>query len=168
MIDTDGIVARRARASDGEKLFAFVTRALRGRLELDAEAVLARLGEVGFFLAERDGRLLGLLGWHVEDLVACVTDLLIWSAADRLEVAEVLLEEMESEAAGLSAEAALLLLPKSSSPELLAFCGALGYSQRVVADLPGSWRQTALEAGRSDAETIPVKQLRAEYVVRPL
>jgi len=168
MIDRDGIVARRARASDAEKLVAFVTRALRGRLELDAEAVLARLGEVGFLLAEQDGRLHALLGWHVENLVACVTDLLICSAVDRFQVAEALLEEMESAATGLSAEAALLLLPKSSSPALLEFCGALGYSQRIVADLPGSWRQTALEAGRRDADTIPVKQLRAERVVRPL
>jgi len=168
MIDRDGVVARRARASDGGKLVAFVTRALRGRLELDLEAVLVRLGEAGFLLAEQDGRLLGLLGWHVENLVACVTDLLIWSAVDRLQVADVLLEEMESAAAALSAEAALLLLPKSSGPELLAFCGALGYSQRQVADLPGSWRQTALEAGRQHADTIPVKQLRAQRIVRPL
>jgi len=126
MIDRDGIVARRARASDGEKLVAFVTCALRGRLELDVEAVIARLGEVGFFLAEQDGRLLGLLGWHIENLVACVTDLLIWSAVDRLQVAEVLLDEMESAAARLSAEAALLLLPRSSSRGCSRFVERLG------------------------------------------
>ena len=168
MIDRDGIVARRARANDGERVVGFVTGALGGRLELELEAALARLGDTGFFVAEQNGRLLGLLGWHVENLVACVTDLLIWSALDRLRVGRVLHEEMESAAVGLSAEVALLLLPGSCGPELTAFCNALGYRQRVVADLPGSWRQTALEAGRGDADTIPVKQLRAERVVRPL
>ena len=168
MADRDGIVARRARVSDGERVVNFVTRSLEGRLQIGIEAVCRRLGDAGFLLAEQDGKLLGLLGWHVENLVASVTDLLIWSTADRVRVGRVLLERMESAAAGLAAEAAILLLPQSSGPELIEFCGELGYTQRVVADLPSSWRQTALEAGRGDGDMVPVKQLRAERVVRPL
>ena len=168
MIDRDTIVARRARASDGEKVVGFVTSELRGRLELDVEAVLARLGDAGFFLAEQDGRLSGLIGWHVENLVACVTDLLIWSARKRVQIGRTLFREMESAAMELYAEAALLLVPRSSGPELIELCRALGYEQRVVADLPSSWRQTAHEAGREDDETMLVKPLRSERVVRPL
>lgn len=167
-MDSQGIVARRARASDGERVARFVTGALRGRVELSTEAVVARLGDAGFFLAEEDGRLAGLIGWHVENLVACVTDLLIWTARRQVQIGRTLLEAVESAAMGLSAEATILLLPNSSGTELIGFCRALGYEQRVLADLPTSWRQAARDAGRGDDETTLVKELRAERVTRPL
>jgi hypothetical protein len=85
-----------------------------------------------------------------------------------MQIGQTLFREMESAAMELYAEAALLLLPRPSGPELIAFCRALGYERRVVADLPRSWRQTAREAGREDDETILVKQLRSERVIRPL
>jgi N-acetylglutamate synthase-like GNAT family acetyltransferase len=168
MIDRGNIVARRAQAGDGERVAGLVNSALRGRVEIDAQTVIVRLGDTGFFLAEQDDRLAGLIGWHVENLVACVTDLLIWPACERVQIGQTLFREMESAAMELYAEAALLLLPRPSGPELIAFCRALGYERRVVADLPRSWRQTAREAGREDDETILVKQLRSERVIRPL
>jgi hypothetical protein len=168
MIDRGCIVARRAQSSDGERVAGFVNTALRGRVEVDPETVIARLGDVGFFLAEQEGRMTGLLGWQVEDLVACVTDLLIWSPRKPMPIGQALLSEMETAAIELHAEAVLLLLPKSSGPELIRFCGALGYEQQVVGDLPRSWRQRAHETGREDGETVFVKLLRSEQVVRPL
>jgi N-acetylglutamate synthase-like GNAT family acetyltransferase len=168
MIDREDIVTRRAQASDGEQVAGFVNDALRGRVAIDAQEVTTRMGDVGFFLAEQDGSLVGLIGWHVEDLVARVTDLLIRSARERAKVARTLFGAMESAATELYAEAALLILPRSSGAELVEFCTALGYEEWVVADLPKSWRQTAHEAGRADDETMLVKQLRSERVVRPL
>jgi hypothetical protein len=168
MIDTENIVTRRAQASDGERVAGFVNGALGGRVEIDAQTATARIGDVGFFLSEQDGRLTGLIGWHVEDLVARVTDLIVWSARQRVQTARTLFRAMESAAMELYAEAALLFLPRSSGPHLIEFCKALGYEQRMVAELPRSWRQTAHEVGRADDETVLVKQLRSERVVRPL
>jgi N-acetylglutamate synthase-like GNAT family acetyltransferase len=126
------------------------------------------MGDVGFFLAEQDGKLIGLIGWHVEDLVVRVTDLLVSSSRGRRQIARLLFEAMESAAMELNAEAALLLLPRPSGSELIEFCRALGYEHRVVADLPRSWGKTAREAGRAHDEKMLVKQLRSEHVIRPL
>jgi N-acetylglutamate synthase-like GNAT family acetyltransferase len=146
----------------------FVSHALGGRVEISSRSVIERLGEVGFLLGERDEELLGLIGWHVEDLVACVTDLLVWPARERDQVGPALLNEMEASAADLQAEAALLFLPPARLPGLLPFCEASGYTLSKVAELPRAWREMAHEAGREDEDQIPVKPLRTDHVVAPL
>ncbi len=162
------VLVRRAQARDVEWVASFVSRALGGDTDIDAETVLSRLGDVAFFLAEREGNLVGLTGWRVENLVARVTDLLIWPSSARSEVGRALFREMESGAMGLQAEAAVLFLPRSSRQELIEFAEALGYEARVVGDMPRAWRETAHEAGREDGEQIMVKQLRSQRVMSPL
>lgn len=135
---------------------------------VDVQRVLGRLGEAGFFLAEQEGRLVGLIGWHVENLVARVTDLLVWPFRKRGQVGSALFREMESAALGLQAEAVVLFLPRPSRPELVEFARGLGYEPRRVAQLPRAWRDTAYEAGWEDDEEILVRQLRSQRVFRPL
>jgi N-acetylglutamate synthase-like GNAT family acetyltransferase len=146
----------------------FVNRTLRGHVSVEPRTVIERLGDVGFLLAEEDGVLLGMIGWQVENLVACVTDLLIWPASERERVGRALMSEMEASAMELQVEAGLLLLPLSRLSELLGFCRAFGYEPSRVGGLPRPWREMALQAGFEDEDELPVKQFRAERVVRPL
>ncbi len=223
------LVVRRAQADDAKRVADFVNGALQGRVHIKPRTVIARLGEVGFLVAEervaslpfkdgegvaslpfidgedgsqhekgeRSGVLLGLMGWHVENLVACVTDLLIWPARERERVGRALFEEMEAHAADLQAEAAFLVLPRSRSADLderdphdekgkrprggrpgdggrnrrggpIEFCEAFGYALRPVGELPRAWREMAHQAGREDEDDIPVKELRSDRVIRPL
>lgn len=166
-MDSRDLVVRRARADDAERVADFVSRALLGRVNVEPSAVLERTGDVGFLVAEEDHQLLGLMGWHVENLVACVTDLLIWPAREGRRVGRALFEEMEAQAAGLHAEAALIFLPRPHAAELAAFCRALGYAWRTVDELPRVWREMARQAGYED-DDLPVKQLRSDRVIRPL
>lgn len=171
MLDKQGVVVRRVRANDVERVASFVDRALGGRAAIEVGKVIARLGDVGFFLAEqdgRDGRIVGLIGWSVENLVARVTDLLVWPSDRRDAVGSALFREMEDAAVGLEAEAAVLFLPRSSRFELIEFGKAMGYEPQTVADMPRVWRETAYEAGREDDDDILVKQLRSQRVTRPL
>lgn len=167
-MDRQAVIVRRVQVDDAERVASFVNRALHGRVEIRPRRVIERLGDVGFLLAERNDVLLGLIGWQVENLVACVTDLLIWPARERERVGRGLLSEMEKGAVELQAEAALLLLPPSRLSELLPFCESFGYELRTVADLPGAWREIAQQAGLDDRDEIPVKELRADRVARPL
>jgi N-acetylglutamate synthase-like GNAT family acetyltransferase len=129
---------------------------------------MARVGDVGFLLAEEDQRLLGLLGWQVENLVACVTDLLISPAHERQRVGRALFKAMESAALSLQAEAALLCLPPCRVPELVVYLEDSGYLLQTVKELPRAWREMALRAGYEDGDEIPLKELRSDRVVRPL
>lgn len=168
MIDKQDVVVRRVRASDVDQVASFVDRALGGRGAIEVERVTARLGDVGFFLAEQDGRIVGLIGWSVENLVARVTDLLVWPSNRRDAVGSALFREMEDAAVGLEAEAVVLFMPRSSRSELIEFGKSLGYEPQTVADMPRAWRETAYEAGREDEDEILVKQLRSQQVTSPL
>ncbi len=167
-MDRRDLVVRRARADDAERVADFVNRALHGRVTIEPRTVMARVGEVGFLVAEEDHKLLGLLGWHVENLVACVTDLLIWPARERQRVGRALFKAMESAALSLQAEAALLCLPPPRVSELIVYLEDSGYLLHTVKELPRAWRAMAHRVGYEDEDKVPVKELRSDRVVRPL
>lgn len=161
------IHVRRARPSDAERIAAFVNRARpRGR-PIAHEDVLDRCGRVGFLLAETGEELVGLLGWHAENLVVRVTDLLVIPVELQAAAGGALVEMMEVAARELQCEVAILLMPPEALPEVKAFWENLGYGPRDVADLPRPWREAAREA-RPASERVVLKQLRAGRVLRPM
>ena len=109
MAQQQGITVRRARPRDAGAIVEFVNRILAGRSSIDKQAVLERFGSVGLFLAERDGVLIGIMGWRAENLVVRISDVLIWPATERVAGTQALFAEMEYAASGLQCEAALLL-----------------------------------------------------------
>lgn len=162
------IKVRRVRAGDGDRVAAFVNRALVGRVTVDRLAVIERLGSVGLLLAECGGDVLGMVGWQAENLIARVTDLLIGPGCERIDVGRALLGHVERAADELQCEAVLLFMPYPISPEMVEFCRSLGYEPRLVADLPNVWQEAACETHVGDDGTVWMKQLRAKRVLRPL
>ena len=168
MAQQQEIVVRRAKVRDASKIAAFVNRARRGQSEVDELMVIERLGSVGFLLAERDGILLGMLGWQAENFVVRVTDFLIGSVSERVVISKALLAEMDRAAAELQCEAALLFLPRPALPALVEFCKMLGYESRIVADLPAAWRDAARGGQLEGDEAVLVKKLSEKRVIRPM
>ncbi len=170
------LVVQRVQADDAKRVADFVNgwvarRAPHRPLNVRPRTVIARLGEVGFLIAEEGDEVLGVIGWHVENLVACVTDLLVRSPCER--VGQALLSEMEAQATGLQAEVALLRhqgreTQHEGHEEVVSFCEAFGYALRTVGELPRAWREMAHQAGYEDEDEILLKQLRSGRVVRPL
>ncbi len=162
------IAVRRAKAGDAERIAEFLTRAFPGQLDLDRTRILTRLGDVGFFIAEQDSKVVGMLGWQMENLVARVTDFLVYPAHKRSAAGEVLFSAMEATAADLQGEVVLLFLPRGDQDGVVEFCQSLGYDHRTVADLPQVWREAASEADYDDDDMLLVKKLRADRVASPL
>lgn len=161
------VKVRRARPSDAERIALFVNKAQPRGDRITAEEVLRRFGEVGFFLAEAGGEMVGLLGWQAENLVARVTDFLILPARFRITAGRVLLTAMEEAARELQCETAILFVPSNTPREILAFWEAFGYTFRQVAALPQPWREAAREANPA-GDWVVLKQLRADRVLRPI
>ncbi len=161
------IRVRRARPSDAEQIAAFVNQVRPQGPAVTREAVLQRLGVVGFLIAEVEQEIVGLLGWQVENLVVRVADFLIYPHRYRVSAGRALLNEMEKAAQELQAEAAILFMPANTPQEVIEFWEAFGYGFREVASLPKAWREAAREANPA-AEWVVLKQLRADRVVRPL
>ena len=168
MAQQQGITVRRARPRDAGAIVDFVNRILAGRSSIDRQAVIERFGQVGLLIAQRDGQLIGILGWRAENLVVRISDLLIWPASERVEAAHALFAEMEEAASGLQCEAALLLPPRKPAPEQVQFFTEMGYESHSVEGMPKAWREASLEAGFTDNDTVLLKQLRTDRVLRPL
>jgi len=168
MAQQQEITVRRAKVRDASRIAAFVNRAWQGRVKVDELTVIERLGSVGFLLAERDGDLVGMLGWRAENLVVRVTDFLVGPVSERVAISQALLAEMERAAAELQCEAALLFLPRPIPFTLVEFYKMFGYEPQIVADLPEAWRDAAREGQLDVDDDVLVKQLRDKRVLRPL
>ncbi|HOT92576.1 MAG TPA: hypothetical protein PLJ78_11330 [Anaerolineae bacterium] len=160
------IEIRKARLSDAETIANFVNSARPERLLTQLE-VAERFGQVGFLLAEEGKRLVGLIGWRVENLVIGVTDFLIAPGIDRVALGRALVSAMEREGELLQAEAVILFLPARPSQALLNYWRELGYAQRAVTDLPRPWREATMEWNPSATEVV-IRQIREDLVRRPI
>ncbi len=160
------IKVRRANLRDAPRIAAFVNRANRNKA-ITPQMVALRFSEVGFLLAEMGDDLVGMLGWQVENLVARVTDFLVYPAVDRVVAGRALIEAMEEEARLLQAEAIILFPPPNPSRELLDYWALFGYEHKPVAALPRAWREVAHEWNPHATEVI-LKQLREGLINRPL
>jgi N-acetylglutamate synthase-like GNAT family acetyltransferase len=163
-----GITVRRAKPGDASDIAALLNTAWEGQLEIDSTAVIERFGHVGFLLAERDGTLVGILGWQAENLVVRVIDFLIGSKSERFEVGEALLAEMEQAARELQCEVTLLFFPYPATVEMVEFWETLGYEPQGVAELPKAWQLAAYGGQLEDQDTIWLKKLRDRRVLRPM
>jgi N-acetylglutamate synthase-like GNAT family acetyltransferase len=168
----DCLAVRRARLADAEAIAAFVnaTRSdarAGARSQLSPQDVAQRFGQVGFMVAECRGRLVGLLGWQVENLVVRATDLLVAYERDPAAVGQALVARMEADGAELLAEAAIVLLPRRASKALVAFWRDLGYERQHLEDLPSAWQEAVIEYGL-EVQSVMLKRLRRDLIRRPV
>ncbi len=163
---TANIEVRKARLSDAERIADFVNSARADR-QVSQMDVAERFSQVGFLLAEQRGRIVGLTGWRVENLVICLTDFLIASGVDRVATGRALVTAMEKEGEFLQAEAAFLFLPANPSRELIAYWEQLAYTRKAITELPKAWREAAKEWNPKATEAM-IKQIREELIRKPM
>jgi dephospho-CoA kinase len=157
----------RAGPRHAEEIAAFITRASRGRRNLDRAGVMEAFGEKAFLLLRVNGRLAGLAGWQVENLVARTTDVYLEPGLSLEKALTFLLEEVERSSRELQCEAALLFLPPNLARQE-AVWRALRYERRTVHDLAVSaWQEAALES-QPEGTVMLFKQLRKDRVLRPV
>ncbi|MGC9398497.1 MAG: GNAT family N-acetyltransferase [Anaerolineae bacterium] len=158
---------RRTRLEDVDEIAAFINLAKPGRKKITRDMVIERLSDVGFLIAEHDQRIVGLLGWQIENLVVRVTDFLIAPAVDRVVAGRALIEAMEEAARQLQAEVAILFLPPHPSEDLIAFWELFDYERVPISRFNRNWREVAREWNPRATEVM-LKQLRRDLVNRPM
>ena len=128
---------------------------------------MAAFGEKAFLLLLRDERLVGLMGWQVENLVARVDDVFIEPSLSLPEAMKAMTDEVEQASKELQCEAALLFL----SPDLAQHQDVwqtVGYDARTVKDLGvRAWQDAAMESMKPGTVML-FKQLRKDRVLRPV
>lgn len=135
---------------------------------LSRSDVMGLFGEKSYLLAETSGRLLGLAGFQVENLITRVDEFLLVKDAPITAIARALIEAVEDASKALQSEVGFVFLPADAPPALLAAFTASGYTHTELDEIKvPAWREAAAES-QPDGARILAKKLRAERVLKPL
>lgn len=158
---------RRARPRQAAEIAAFINSIRGGASRLTRDDIMAAFGEKAYLLLQRDGELLGLAGWQVENLVARTDEILVSPKLPFEQGLRLLLDEVEHASKELQCEASLLFLPPALARQDSVW-NALGYEPRLVESLSvNAWREAAQESMPEGAVML-FKQLRKDRVLRPV
>jgi dephospho-CoA kinase len=161
------IAVRRGRPQDADEIARFITRVTHGRRRMSRADVMAAFGEKAYFMVERDGKLTGVAGWQVENLVTRIDELYFEPGLPLDQAIPALMEAVETASSDLQSEASLLFLPPYLAQHVGAW-RAVGYKPQTIPALGvRAWQEAAVESMPRGA-SLWFKRLREERVLRPL
>jgi len=166
--ETDGeILVERARPRQASQIAAFINRLSADDHHLDREDIMAAFGEKAYLLLKRGTRIVGLVGWQVENLVARTADVFLEPGLSLDDSMSLLLAEVERASSELQCEVSLLFL----SPDLASHRSLwhnLGYEPRSIQSLGvRAWQEAAIESLPAGAVLL-FKQLRKDRILQPI
>ena len=108
-----------------------------GKNPVTRDKIMADFGEKAYLLLKVDGKALGVVGWKVENLVACMNDIFLDTSLNLKDALQLLINEVERASSELQCEISLVFLePRYANLENTF--QALGYKE-VIEYLDGKW-----------------------------
>lgn len=160
-------IVQRGRPRDSQAIAELITRLSKGKRQMTADSVMEAFGDKAYLLLHAGGKLVGLAGWQVENLVARTTDLFLDTSVEASPALEAIINEVERASHELQSEASLVFPPHELSGND-AFWKKLGYEKRTPQTLGvQAWQDAALESIPEGA-ALYFKQLRQNRVLRPI
>ncbi|MCK5428852.1 MAG: dephospho-CoA kinase, partial [Anaerolineales bacterium] len=140
------MVVMRAGPRQAGEIAAFITRLSNGAQDFSREDVMATFGEKAYLMLKIDDKLVGLVGWQVENLVARTGDFYLEPDIPLAESMRVLTEEVERASRELQCEIALIFLPPNLARKDDIW-RSLGYQERSIKSLRvRAWQEAAAES----------------------
>ncbi len=160
-------VVHRARPGQAEEIARLMTELSQGQRKMQRGDVMAAFGEKAYLLLESKGKICGLAGWKVENLVARTDDVFIEASISFAKALQVLMAEVERASKELQCEISLLFLPTGAAVQESA-AGSAGYQPRKIQSLEvRAWEEAARESMPAGTGMF-FKQLRQDRVLRPV
>ncbi len=161
------MVVYRARPRDAEEIASLITQLSKGQRTMTRDEVMEAFGEKAFLLLRVDEKTLGIVGWKVENLVACTDDVYLDSDISLVDGLGALMKDVERASRELECEISLLFLPTSFENQATVF-RSLGYQRRTASSLGvRAWEEAAQEY-MPPGSLMFFKQLRQDRVLRPV
>jgi dephospho-CoA kinase len=161
------LTIEKGRSRHAEEIASLFTRLSHDHRSFTAEDILNAFGEKAFLLLELDHKLVGLIGWQVENLVARTTDIYLDPSIPVSAGLPPLLNEMEHSAKDLQCEASLIFIPPDQMKNY-AIWKKLGYElSSPTSLLVQAWQEAAIDSTVPDTVML-FKQLREERILRPI
>jgi len=161
------LVVQRGRPNDSQDIAELITRLSNGTNVKTTEEIMAAFGEKAFLLLKEEKKLVGLVAWQVENLVARTTDIYVDAELPLTHALKTLFTEVERASRDLQCEASLLFLPPALAVQADIW-KELGYESRTSQSLGIQAWQDAVEESMPDNTTLFFKQLRIDRVLRPI
>jgi dephospho-CoA kinase len=157
----------RAGPQQAEQIAEFITRLSLDQYKLERADVMAMFGEKAFLLLKDKEKLVGLVGWQVENLVARTDEVWLEPGLPLSDSLRFLITEVEEASKELQSEASLVYV-KPEYAKAVDVWSRLGYEVRTPKSLNvNAWREAAEESFVEDAVML-FKQLRVDRVLRPI
>ncbi len=160
------IDVRRGQPKDTEAIARLLSQST-GR-PVNRDQVMQMFGEKSLFMAESGGRLIGLAGIQVENLIARIDEFILVPGAPIALLIKVLLNGVEEAARDLLSEVGFVSMSRNTPPSTIQAFLDQGY-ERVVIDalrIP-AWREAVAEMQRADRQIL-MKKLRDTLVLTPI
>lgn len=161
------LMVQRGRPRDSVAIAELITRLSKGQRKMESSDVMEAFGDKAYLLLHASGRLVGLAGWQVENLVTRTTDLFLDSSVDSAAALEALINEVERASHELQSEASLIFPPSDLAADE-GLWKKLGYEKRTPQTLGiQAWQDAATEI-IGEGAALYFKQLRQDRVLRPI
>lgn len=159
---------QRARPQNAGEIADLITRLSKGRRKLERGDIMAAFGEKAYLtLKNPNQKVVGLVGWKVENLVARTDEVYLEGRIPAAEAMQTLMEEVERASRELQCEISLLFMPPALARKEVNW-RQLGYQPRSVQSLGvRAWEEAAIES-MPDGSLMLFKQLRQDRVLRPV
>lgn len=164
---TGELMVQRGRPRDSQAIAELISRLSKGQRKMTSSDVMEAFGDKAYLLLHASGKLVGLAGWQVENLVARTTDLFLDSSVDSATSLEALVNEVERASHELQSEVSLIFPPSDLAADETIW-KKLGYEKRTPQTLGiQAWQDAAAET-IGEGAALYFKQLRQDRVLRPI
>jgi dephospho-CoA kinase len=158
---------KRGKPKQSPAIAELITRLSKGKRQMSTDDVMASFGDKAYMLLQLDGKLVGLAGWQVENLVTRTTDIFLEDAINPQKALDLLIKEVERASNDLQSEASLIF-PMGDLATQDSLWKQLGYEKRTPETLGvQAWQDSAAETLTSGGVLL-FKQLRQDRVLRPI
>lgn len=159
---------KRGMPSDAESIAAFINRATGSSVtRMD---IMMAFGQKSYLLAQVQGRIIGLMGWQVENLITRADEFYIAAGVARAPVIEALITAIEDASKLLQSEVGYFFLPPNTTPDIIEPFHRSGYESTTIEQIKiPAWREAVQEMmSEHSASLILAKKLREDRVLQPL
>lgn len=133
--------------------------------------IMMAFGQKSYLLAEESSdKLVGLMGWQVENLITCTDEFYLAPGISAEPVIRNLLEAIEEASTALQSEVSFIFLPQGTPNSIVSSFTKNGYETTKITEIKiPAWREAVQEHVSNDTtHQILSKKLREDRVLQPL
>jgi dephospho-CoA kinase len=166
VVDTSGVSVRRGMPTHAEVIANFINKETGKSVQrLD---VIMSFGQKSYLIAEFEGKVVGVIGWQVENLITRVDELYVDNISIKQRVIYAMLQATEKASFELQSEVSFVFLPHNTTPERVALFTQVGYEPTTIEQIKvPAWREAVQEL-YTEGSIVLGKPLRTERILKPI